>query len=45
VRLSRIRELHPQIAEIDLNPVIAHAGGQTIVDARVVLHRNVPQPA
>jgi len=45
VRLSRIRELHPQIAEIDLNPVIAHAGGQAVVDARIVLHRNVPTQA
>ena len=42
VRLSRIRELHPQIAEIDLNPVIAFDGGQCVVDARVVLRRNVP---
>jgi len=45
VRLSRIRELHPQVAEIDLNPVIAHAGGQSVVDARVVLHRNAPTQA
>jgi acetyltransferase len=45
VRLSRIRELHPQIAEIDLNPVIAHAGGQSVVDARVVLRRNFPTQA
>jgi acetate---CoA ligase (ADP-forming) len=45
VRLSRIRELHPQIAEIDLNPVIAHAGGQSVVDARIVLRRNPSTPA
>lgn len=45
VRLSRIRELHPQIAEIDLNPVIAHAGGLSVVDARIVLRRNVSTPA
>ena len=45
VRLSQIREQHPQIAEIDLNPVIAHAGGLSVVDARIVLHRNVPTPA
>ncbi|MCE2980870.1 MAG: acetate--CoA ligase family protein [bacterium] len=45
VRLSRVRELHPQIAEIDLNPVIAHDGGQSVVDARIVLRRNVSKPA
>ena len=45
VRLSRIRERHPQIAEIDLNPVIAHAGGLSVVDARIVLRRNVSTPA
>jgi len=45
VRLSRIRELHPQIAEIDLNPVIVHPGGQAVVDARIVLHRNTPHHA
>ncbi len=37
VQVSRIRELHPQIREIDLNPVIAHGSGYTIVDARVIL--------
>jgi hypothetical protein len=31
VGLSRIREQHPGIAEIDLNPVIAHAGGLAVV--------------
>jgi acetyltransferase len=45
VRLSRVRELHPQIAEVDLNPVIAHDGGQSVVDARIVLRRNVSKPA
>jgi acyl-CoA synthetase (NDP forming) len=44
VGLSRIREQHPGIAEIDLNPVIAHAGGLAVVDARIVLHRNTPTP-
>jgi len=44
VGLSRIREQHPGIAEIDLNPVITHAGGLAVVDARIVLHRNTPTP-
>lgn len=37
LRVAHIRALHPQIVEIDLNPVVAHADGYTIVDARVVL--------
>jgi acetate---CoA ligase (ADP-forming) len=37
VQVSALAAAHPQIAEIDLNPVIAHAGGYTIADARVVL--------
>ena len=45
VRLSRVHERYPQIAEIDLNPVIAHGAGQSIVDARIVLRRNVSKPA
>ncbi len=45
VGLSRIREQHPAITEIDLNPVIAHAGGLCVVDVRIVLHRNLPTPA
>ncbi len=36
--VARVRQHHPQIAEIDLNPVIAHAGGLMPVDARVTLH-------
>jgi acetyltransferase len=41
VRVSRIAQLHPQLAEIDLNPVIARADGYTIVDARMVLEPGV----
>jgi acetyltransferase len=35
--VSRIAALHPEIVEIDLNPVIARADGYTIADARVIL--------
>jgi hypothetical protein len=38
VRLSDIATAHPEIVEIDLNPVIAHDEGYaTIVDARMLL--------
>jgi hypothetical protein len=28
-------ERHPQIAELDANPLVVHPGGAVIVDARV----------
>ncbi|GAA4321401.1 acetate--CoA ligase [Pigmentiphaga soli] len=37
VKVSEIAMAHPEIAEIDLNPIIAHAGGCSVVDARVIL--------
>lgn len=37
VRLSDIATAHPEIAEIDLNPVIAHDEGYAVVDARMLL--------
>lgn len=33
--LARIAAEHPEIQELDLNPVIAHARGCTIVDAKI----------
>ncbi len=36
-RLSAIAQNHPQIQEIDLNPVIVHETGASIVDARMIL--------
>jgi len=38
--VSRLASRHPEIAEIDLNPVIAGPQGCTIVDARIVLARD-----
>jgi acyl-CoA synthetase (NDP forming) len=35
--VSRIAVLHPDVAAIDLNPVIAHDSGYTVADARVLL--------
>ena len=35
LRLSAMVERHPQIAELDANPLVAHPRGAVIVDARV----------
>jgi acetyltransferase len=37
VLCSEIVEAYPQIAEMDLNPVIVHQKGLSIVDARIIL--------
>jgi acyl-CoA synthetase (NDP forming) len=37
LRVSALVEAHPQIAEMDLNPVIVHASGALAVDARIRL--------
>jgi acetyltransferase len=37
LKVSALAGAHPEIVEIDLNPVIAHAGGYTIADARMIL--------
>lgn len=37
VTLSRIAHEHPEIVEIDVNPMIVHAGGTIAVDALVVI--------
>lgn len=39
LRVARIASLHPEIAELDINPVIAYGVGYSIVDARVLLRR------
>lgn len=36
LRLAAIAEDHPEIAQIDLNPVLAYAEGVVVVDARVI---------
>ena len=37
LRVSALVEAHPQIAEMDLNPLIVHTDGAVVVDARIRL--------
>jgi len=37
VKLSRFVDAHPEIKELDLNPVFAYHDGAVAVDARVIL--------
>jgi acyl-CoA synthetase (NDP forming) len=41
-RLARLVDDHPEVAEVDLNPVIADANGCVAVDARVRVRRAPP---
>jgi acetyl coenzyme A synthetase (ADP forming)-like protein len=45
VRISWLAANHPEVAELDLNPVIVAPTGATIVDARVRLERPARRPA
>jgi len=42
--VSALVEAHPEIAEMDLNPLIVHPAGAVVVDARVRLEPSVPRP-
>jgi acetyltransferase len=37
MKISALVQAHPEITEIDLNPVFAHDDGYTVVDARMIL--------
>ena len=39
LKVSAIVEAHPEIAELDLNPVIAYDDGYAVVDARVIVNQ------
>ena len=39
---SEIAEAYPEIQEMDLNPVIVHEKGLSIVDARIILKKDEP---
>ena len=43
LRVSQLVESNPEIAELDLNPVIVHADGIAVVDARVRLQEAVTE--
>jgi acetate---CoA ligase (ADP-forming) len=38
-RLSELAAAHPEIREMDLNPIVAYANGFAILDARIVVDR------
>lgn len=42
VRVSAMVRAHPEIAELDCNPVIARPDGAVVVDARIRLHEPTP---
>ena len=39
LNLSCLVEAYPQLAELDLNPVIAYDDGYAVVDARIIVNR------
>ena len=44
LRLSDIAIAYPEIAEIDLNPVIVSSEGYSVVDARMILKHEEWEP-
>ena len=44
LRVSALVEAHPEIAELDLNPVVASPDGALILDARVRIEAAPPTP-
>ena len=43
LRVSALVEAHPEIAEMDLNPLIVHPAGAVVVDARIRLEAGAPK--
>jgi acetyl-CoA synthetase (ADP-forming) len=37
LKISRVMEEHPEIKELELNPIIAYKKGALAVDARIIL--------
>jgi acyl-CoA synthetase (NDP forming) len=44
LRVSALVEAHPEVAEMDLNPLIVQAEGAVAVDARIRLEPGPPRP-
>ena len=44
LRVSALVEAHPEVAEMDLNPLIVHSSGALVVDARIRLEPGTPRP-
>jgi acetate---CoA ligase (ADP-forming) len=44
LRVSALVEGHPEVAEMDLNPLIVHSSGAVLVDARIRLEPGAPRP-
>jgi acyl-CoA synthetase (NDP forming) len=44
LRVGALVEAHPEVAEMDLNPVVALPEGPVVVDARIRLERQAPVP-
>jgi acetyl coenzyme A synthetase (ADP forming)-like protein len=44
LRVSALVEAHPEVVEMDLNPLIVHASGAVAVDARIRLEPGPPRP-
>lgn len=44
LRVSAMVEAHPEVVEMDLNPLIVHPHGVVAVDARIRLEPGPPRP-
>ena len=44
LRVSALVEAHPEVVEMDLNPVIVQTTGAVAVDARIRLEPGTPKP-
>jgi acetate---CoA ligase (ADP-forming) len=44
LHVSALVEAHPEIVEMDLNPLIVHPAGAVVVDARIRLEPGEPRP-
>jgi acetate---CoA ligase (ADP-forming) len=43
LRIGGLADAHPEVVELDLNPVVVHPGGAIVVDARIRIEPAAPQ--